>query len=123
MTGVIEKYRPREVSWASVDAKVPADAKKPVVLVFADSTKESTEALKLLRDRQVSFFHDRFIFVRSAWKKDSEEAKRWAVAQAPAFVVIDPARTEALERVTMPKAAWELKGALTRSLAHLAEKK
>ena len=123
MSGVLEKYRPREVSWASADAKVPVDAKKPVVLVFADSTKESTEALKLLRDRSVAFFHDRFIFVRATWKKDSEEAKKWAVPQAPAFVVIDPARAEALERVTMPKAAWEIQGALTRSLAKLAEKK
>lgn len=123
MTGVLEKYRPREVSWASTDGKLPADPKKPVVLVFADSTKESAEALKLLRDRQVAFFHDRFTFIRSAWKKDSEEAKKWAVPQAPAFVVIDGARGEALERVTLPKAAWELRGALTRSLARLAEKK
>jgi acyl-CoA synthetase (NDP forming) len=123
MGGVLERYRPREVAWASADAKTVLESKKPVVVVYADSTKESAEALKLLRDRQVAFFHDRFVFVRSAWKKDSEDAKKWAVAQAPAFLVMDPARSEVLERVALPKAAWELKGALTRALAQLSEKK
>jgi hypothetical protein len=121
MAGVLEKYRPREVSWASTDAKIPADTKKPVVLVFADSTKESTEALKMLRDRSISFFHDRFVFVRSAWKKDSDESKKYAVTQAPSFLVLD--RGEVVERVALPKAVWEVKGALTRTLAKVDDRK
>ena len=121
MTGVLEKYRPREVSWASTDAKVPADAKKPVVLAFVDSNKESSEALKMLRDRSIAFFHDRFIFVRAVWKKDSDEAKKYAVTQAPSFLVLD--RGEVVERVALPKAVWELKGALTRTLAKPDDKK
>ncbi len=120
MTGVLERYRPREVSWAST---LPAEPKKPVVLCFTDSTKASSDALKLLRDRSIAFFHDRFIFVRVAWRKDSEEAKKWAIPQAPAFVVIRSPRAEPLERVVMPKAAWEIRGALTRTLAKPVEKK
>jgi len=122
--GVLEKYRPREVSWASTDGRMPADPKKPVVLVFADSTKDSTDALKLLRDRSVAYFHDRFIFIRAFWKKDSADSKKWAVPQAPSFLVIGPgSEGEVLERVTLPKAAWEIQGALTRTLAKPAEKK
>jgi hypothetical protein len=123
MAGVLEKYRPREVSWASTDGRLPADPKKPVVLVFADSSKESGEALKLLRDRSVAFFHDRFIFVKTAYRKDSEEAKKWGVAQAPAFVLLEAGRAEPVERVTLPKAAWELRGLLARALARAAERK
>lgn len=122
MSVAAERNAPRAVAWASTDGSLPAAAGKLVVLVFADDRKESAELLKQLEDRVVAPLHDRLVFVKTAWKKDGESAKRWGVGQAPALVLVDPARNEVLERIVGRKAPKDLKASFVRALARIEKK-
>ena len=119
MAAATERCAPRAVAWASTDGSLPAAAGKVIVLVFADDRKDSAEFLKLLEDRTLAPFHDRLVFVKTAWKKDGESAKRWGVAQAPALVLVDPARNEVLERVVGRKTPKDIKASFLKALGRI----
>lgn len=127
MGAALEKYAPREIAWRSYDAKETVAAteerKKLVLLGFADERKESAEALKVLEDRQLAKYHERFLFMKAAFRKDSEEAKKWGVSQAPSFVIVDPAKGEVLERTSGRRTVKELKPLIVKALARLDKDK
>jgi hypothetical protein len=120
-----DKYAPREIAWRSYEAKETAsvdERKKLVMLGFSDEKKESVETLKTLEDRQLTKYHEKFIFMKAAFKKDSEEAKKWGVSQAPLLVIIDPAKGEVLDRIGPRKTAKEIKPLLVKALGRLEKK-
>ncbi len=122
MEKALQKYGPREVAWATLDGKLPEDEKRPVVMAFVDDKKDSADTLKALEDRTVAKLHGRFLFVRAAFRRDSEEARKWGVSQAPTLVVADPAKGEALERASGRKGAREIRALLQKVLARNEKK-
>ncbi len=126
MGAAVEKYAPREIAWKSYDAKetvATEERKKLVLLGFADDKKESADALKVLEDRQLAKYHERFLFMKAAFRKDSEEAKKWGVSQAPSFVIIDPGKGEVLDRASGRRTVKELKPLIVKALARLDKDK
>jgi len=119
----LRRYGPREVSWITSGGKLPDGEKRPVVLAFVDDRKDTADTLKALEDRTVSKMHARFLFERTAFRRDSEEARKWGVSQAPTLVAVDPAKGEALEKISGRKGARDLKAFLARVLARLEGRK
>lgn len=126
MTGAVKRNSPRAPAWATVDAGkgVPSaeEARRPLVLVFADDKKDSEETLKALEDRSVVKYHERFTFVRVSYRRDSEEAKKWGVPQAPTILVVEPAKKEVLEKSYGKKGAKDLKAMFARVVARQEKK-
>lgn len=114
-----KRLLPRPVSWRAVDGRLPENPERPVVVVFVDERKDSADLLKALEEREVRLLHSRFEFVRAAWTRDAPENKRWSVWQAPAVLVLDPAKMEPVEKSTGRKGAREIRALLSRALAKL----
>jgi hypothetical protein len=125
MGAALQRYSPREVPWASTAGKVPApneSEKRPTALLFVDERKDSQEFLKALEDRTLVKYHERFLFVKLPWKRDSEEARRAGVAQAPTLVFLAPGKGEGVDRLSGRKAPRELKAAFQKMLGKLERK-
>lgn len=125
MEQALQKYSPREIAWSAFDSKkgpVSDDSRRLVLLAFVDERKESAEALKVLEDRQLAKYHDRFVFMKVAFRRDSEESRKWGVALAPSLVIVDPAKGEALERTSGRRTVKELKPLLVKALGRLEKK-
>jgi hypothetical protein len=90
----LEMYAKRPVSWASGDsatAASQADSKKLLALAFLDEKKDSETFVASLEDRWVAKHHDRFVFSRIAFDRNSEECKKWGVTSAPTLLLVNPA--------------------------------
>jgi hypothetical protein len=118
----LRRYGPKEIAWATPGGKLPERERRPVVTVFVDDRKESTETLRALEDRTVAKHHGRFLFVQAAFRRDSEEARKWGVTQAPALVAADPESGEVLERISGRRGSREIKAFLLKSLSRLEKK-
>jgi hypothetical protein len=113
-----KRITPRAPDWATVDFKQPAaEGAKPIVLFLTDDRKDSLDTLKALESAEVAPFHERVVFVRHAWKKDSEEAKKYGAAQAPMVLVLDGSTREPIEKAAGKKTARELKALIQKALA------
>ena len=123
MGEALQKYAPKEIAWAAYDAKAGVTAseerKRLVLLGFVDEKKESAEALKALEDRQLVKYHDKFLFIRVAFKKDSEEARKWVVAQAPVLVIVDPAKGVEVDRLSGRRSVKEIKPVFAKAMTRL----
>jgi hypothetical protein len=123
MEQALQKYGPREIAWASYDPKATGagsdDRKRLILLGFTDDKKESLETFKTLEDRQLVKYHDRFMFLRVAFKKDSEETRKWGVAQAPALVIVDPAKGDVVDRINGRRTVKEIKPVFAKSMSRL----
>lgn len=126
MTGAAKRASPRAPAWATVDAGKAAlaveEARRPLVLVFVDEKKDSEDTLKALEDRSVVKYHERFTFVRVSYRKDSDEAKKWGVPQAPTILVVESSKKEVLEKATGKKGARDLKAMFARVAARQEKK-
>jgi hypothetical protein len=125
MDSALEKFAPRPIAWAAQDAAkrtASSDEKRLTLLAFADDKKDSAETLKALEDKTVAKLHDRFHFVRVAYRPNSEDAKKWSVIQAPTLLVLDPARGAVLHREGGKKDASRAKAFLLDALAKLEKK-
>jgi len=90
----MELYAKRPVSWASGDAATVAtqvDSKKLLALAFLDEKKDSETFVNSLEDRWVAKHHERFVFARVSFDRNSEECKKWGVTSAPTLLLINPA--------------------------------
>lgn len=124
-----QKYGPKQIAWLPCDEKALADAKeakKLVVLAFADDGKDSGPTLKALEDRAVSRFHEQCVFLKSEYQKDSEEAKRWGVTVAPSVLFVDPSKEAGakavVEKLSGKREPSHFKTAFTKALKALARK-
>lgn len=122
----VQKYSSKEIAWSTFDPKATmtqtTEARRLLLLGFADDKKESGEALKILEDRQLVKFHERFQFVRIAYKKDSEESRKWGVTQVPSFVIVDPAKGDVVDRLAGRRTVKEIKPVFVKALVRLEKK-
>jgi len=116
-----KKYGPKEVSWTPYDDSAIANANGRVVLLaFANDSKESESTLKALEDRICVKFHEKVLFLKTEYRKDSDEAKKWGVSAAPAIVLIDPSKESGsksvIDRQIGKRNAGQLRSALTKAV-------
>jgi hypothetical protein len=123
MDAALKKYAPRAILYKKYDAAVFKDAgaaTKPLVVVFADESKESQTVLTSLEDRMVAQVTPKCEFVRFFFRKDSEDAKHWNILSAPTLIILDATREEGpkatIERTTGKKTPPEIKSLLLRAL-------
>ncbi len=117
------KYQDKEISWGS-DLPGASSEKKLLVVGFED---EMGEILKLLEDRRIAKYHGRMTFVRLAYEKGGEAAKKWGVSTLPSLFLCD-ARKEnpeknVIEKLTGKKNESSLKAAIQRALFKLDARK
>lgn len=123
LAAAAKRTTPRAPDWATVDFGKPApEGAKPVVLFLTDDRKDSQDALKSLESAEMAPLHEKVVFVRHAWKKDSEEAKKYGATQAPTVVVLDPESREPLDKAVGRKSARELKALIQRALSRVEKK-
>lgn len=117
----LKKYASRPISWK--DSAV-SDSKKLLVVTFDDG---KGEAAKALEDRMLVKLHDRCEFVKLAYEKEGENAKKWNVAQAPTIVLCDSSRENPernpIEKLAGKKSPASIKAALLRALRKVEDKK
>jgi hypothetical protein len=114
-------YVNREISWSSaLPTPVSSSEKKLLVVGFDD---EKGELLKLLEDRRIAKYHDWMTFVKIAYRKDDEAAKKWGVTQAPTLLICDSSKENpeknVVEKLHGKKNEAELKAAIQRALLKL----
>jgi hypothetical protein len=117
------RYCSKEITWTAFDPKSTmaqtSEAKRLLLLGFSDDKRESAEGLKVLEDRQLVKYHDRFQFVRISFKKDSEESRKWGITQAPSLVIVDPAKGDILERLSGRRTVKEIKPVFAKAVGRL----
>jgi hypothetical protein len=126
MEAALDRYVSRPVTWTAYDAKATATAEESrrlLLLAFSDEKKESSELLKILEDRTLVKYHDRFLFVKIPFRRDSEEAKKWKVAQAPVLLMIDPEKGDLLADAKLRSTPADLKSKIQAALAKAESRK
>lgn len=90
----MEMYAKRSISWATGETASLAsqvDPKKLLALAFLDERKDSETFVNSLQDRWVAKHHERFVFAKVAFDRNSEECKKWGVTSAPTLLLVNPA--------------------------------
>src|SRR5262249_4255487 len=122
MDAALGKYAARPISWNVYEAKAleaARAAEKLALVAFDDGGKEGEGLLKSLEDRMLARLQDRFTFIRVEFRKDSDEARMWAVTSAPTLLVVDPAKEAGshavLERISGKKTPVQLKAVIQKA--------
>jgi hypothetical protein len=120
MVGVLkEKFVDKPVKWGSIIRTGPI---RTSFLVVAFDAPDG-EGLKLWEDRSLVKYHKMCDFVRLEAAKGSEIAKKFGVAEFPAFLICD-AQERVLERVAGKKAdTADLRLAVAKAWRKLENKK
>ncbi len=95
MDKILTKYSNKEISWSGYDEATVSgarDSKKLIVFLFTDDKKDSEETAKALEDRSIAKHHDKMVFIKVAFNKDSDDCKRWGAVTAPTVMVVDPTK-------------------------------
>ena len=99
----MEMYAKKPVSWASGEtsavASQVAGSKKLLALAFLDEKKDSETFVNSLEDRWVAKHHERFVFARVSFDRNSEECKTWGVTSSPTLLLINPAEENPKKRI------------------------
>jgi len=102
----------------------PASEKKLLVVGFDD---EKGESLKLLEDRRIAKYHGRMTFVKIAYEKGGEAAKKWGVSSVPSVYLCDGTKENpeknVLEKLAGKKNEAAIKAAVQRALLKLDARK
>ena len=117
------KYANKEISWGS-DVPAASSDKKLLIVGFDD---EKGETLKLFEDRRIAKYHGRMTFVKLAYEKNGEAAKKWGVTQAPTIVISDGSKESpeksVIEKLSGKRNETSLKAAIQRALLKLDARK
>jgi hypothetical protein len=122
MKDALTRYSNKLIAW---NAGAPPQASETegrplVVLLFASESEDSAAALRILEDRRVAKIHEKCVFVRINYVKDSAEVKTWNVQGAPTLILMDRNREfspkSVVERSTERKTPREMKSFLVRGL-------
>ncbi len=113
-----EKYVDKPVQWGGVVRSGPIRTSFLVVAFDAPGGA----ALKLWEDRSLVKYHKMCDFVRLEAAKGDELAKKWGVAEFPAFLICD-AQERILERGTGKKGVAELRVAVAKAWKKLEGRK
>jgi len=122
MDVALGKYAPRPISWNVYEGKAldsARTAEKLALVAFDDGGKDAQALFKALEDRMLARLQDKFTFIRIPHRKDSDEARTWAVSSAPTLLVVDPAKEAGpkavLERISGKRTAAQLKAAMQKA--------
>jgi hypothetical protein len=122
MDAALEKYAGRPISWNVYEAKALEAARardQLAVIAFDDGGKDGGTLIKSLEDRMLARLQDKFTFIRVEFRKDSDDARVWAVTSAPALLVVDPAKEAGphavIERLSGKRSPAQLKAALQKA--------
>jgi hypothetical protein len=102
----------RDFPWAESLPKAIETAKadkKKVMLFFADDTDASKQFVKVLKDPALKDLEGNFVFAKVAFKKGSDEAKKYKAGKPVTLVAVDPEKDEPLDRVEGKKTPKDLK--------------
>ena len=123
LSSALLRYSSREIHWATEIPTNPG-GKALLVVGFDD---EKGESLKAFEDRLLVKYHDRIEFVKYTARKDPEAAKKWGVAQGPAFFICDAAKDSpeknTLEKLSGKKSPAALKSAIQKAFQKVEPKK
>jgi hypothetical protein len=117
----LKKYVPRPIPYKTYDATTFKQATgKPLILVFADTAKDSVAVLTALEQPMLARYTEKCDFARFVFKKDEEGVKKWNVVSSPTIIVLDTSKEEGQkaisERAPGKKSAPELKALILRAL-------
>ena len=123
MRDALTRYAPKPIQWVA-NAPPPdggvSEGKHMVVLLFGGDSEDALAAVRSLEDRRVAKLHEKCLFVRIEYRKDSPEVKFWNVVSAPTLVLMDRRKDfgpkSAVERTTERKTPREMKSFLVRGL-------
>jgi hypothetical protein len=122
MDAALQKYAPKPISWNLYESKGLESARsagKLALLAFDDGGKDGDALLKALEDRMVAGQHERFLFVRVPFKKDSDDVRAWAVTSALTLLIVDPSQEPGpkavLEKTVGKKTPVQLKAFLQKA--------
>jgi hypothetical protein len=94
----IAEKNTRAPQWlAGADAAISAakSGPKPAVLFFYDDKPKSKLFQNLFSDPSFGAdLYEKAAFSKVEFKKDSEECKKWKVAEAPTILIVDPSAEE-----------------------------
>ena len=99
-----ELYTKKAISWATGEASdvlsgAKGDAKKLVALAFLDDKKDSEALVASLEDRWVAKYHERMVFTKVAFDRNSELCKKYNVTTVPTLLLVNPSQEDAKKSV------------------------
>lgn len=106
-----EKYVDTPVTWGDVVRTGPITKKLLVIGMEGDEN----DALKSLGDKTLVKYHKNCEFVKLAFNKGDETARKYAVEKTPSIVICDPAE-KVLERVSGKLTPAQIKSAFVKAL-------
>ncbi len=125
MKGALTKYSNKEITWQQYDERSIEGAKdsgKLVVLSFVNDKDESLATLKNFEDRTIAKKHDKILFVKINYEKDSAEAKKYGAIQAPTVLYIDPNKAvekQVIEKVSGKQSVNAIRNSLAKAFAKM----
>ena len=120
LKAALAAYARKPISWAT-DAPPVESGKQMTVLLFASDSDADVAVVGALEDRRVASLHEKCVFVRITYRKDSPESKDWNVSQAPTLLLLDSTRDfkakSVLDRALGKKNPREMRSFLAKGLA------
>ena len=121
MNAALKKYAPRPIPYKTYDAGTfKQSTGKPLILVFADTSKDSVAVLTALEQPMLAKVTEKCDFARFTFSKDDEGVKKWNVVSAPTIIILDTSKEEGLkavaERAPGKKSPPEIKALILRAL-------
>lgn len=121
----LTKYANKTIPWnADAPPKSGAFEGKPmIVLLFADESSDVASAIASLEDRRIVKFHEKCVFVKIAYRKESPQTREWNIQRAPTLLLLDTTKDFApksvLERSSERKNPREMKTFLMKGLSSI----
>lgn len=106
----------KDYAWAeSVDTafETAKTEKKNVALFFDDGTDASKQFVKMIKEAPAAA---KFVFVKLAYKKNSDDAKKYKIAKPVTLLIFDSEKAEELGRLEGKKPAKEFKAFLEQNV-------
>ncbi len=123
MKTALTKYSSKEISWQAWSENSVAAAKesgKLIVLAFVNDKDDSVATLKAFEDRTIAKKHDKVIFLKVTYEKDSADVKKYGVFSAPTVIYIDPSKDgdkQVMEKVQGKQSVNQIRASLFKAFA------
>ncbi|HLF94935.1 MAG TPA: hypothetical protein VJB14_15820 [Planctomycetota bacterium] len=119
----LTRYAGKPIAWTpnSPPSQESAPSGKPMtVVLFGDDSEGVAAAIRSLEDRRVAGVHEKCLFVRIQYRKDSAETREWNVQGTPTLLLLDSIKDfgpkSVLERSWGRKTPREMKAFLIKGL-------
>ena len=123
MKNALTKYSNKEIAWQDYSDNAVSAAKeagKIVVLAYVNDKDDSVATLKAFEDRAIAKKHDKMVFLKVAYEKDSASAKKYNVNTAPTVIYIDPSKdekTQVIEKVKGKQSVNAIRNSIAKAFA------